>query len=766
MNTHREPSWPREGSVDQLVPQDLDFSSILAMDDGDGLNFQLPDLESTNTSNQFAVQHPNTPFSGDISGMQRGTAAHDFAQPSWDISMDLDNGDVLGSNQGSQENLQAFQSQMGQQIWNTTPQQHAQEQIPNIVYRHPHQIPPTPNSYELHGGDAAQYAQQMAQRRAFVEQQLQQQMHMGQKRDNFTPLVSPAVTPQDTTFQHNTEYGNGAYFSPLTSPALQAQNATQQYRSSRGTQPSTARTSAATSPVTNDPDIDMFIGNGGQATERARKPTKKATTRSVGSRSGVRSSPVTKPQKRKSAALSASLANNELNNLLQDPQIHLNSSLRAGTSTDGSGAGSISPEPLSEALMGPPPRPGSGSNMQSPTIFAQSHHGPSKLKESNAPATPASLMSIDNPRNTNGKTTMTGSGRTVPLANLDNTGLDDFALPPAVANNTTIESANATPRITAARKTPKLGPLSSAGGRTSATSSPAISAIASPSSATTPQFPKDARNRNSKKRTSISGGSQMVSPALRPKISPSIKPLLPDGATTEQTQAFLLASKSNYTHLLEGTLLPGVSYPESLSSGLTSKRTSHKIAEQGRRNRINEALKEMQSLLPPPAMRKKSLGKDDGEDVNGTDPESREEEDDSPPAAAKKDKETSNLKDQKLGKGKGSPNGGSASGAKAGAASTAAAEAKAANSKAATVESAIVYIKALQQERVVMVEKMVEREREVNELRKRLREVEMRSPLISGEKGAEEGGEVAMGEEGKTGKGEGEKGEEGAEEGL
>ncbi|KAF2221355.1 hypothetical protein BDZ85DRAFT_170477, partial [Elsinoe ampelina] len=127
-----------------------------------------------------------------------------------------------------------------------------------------------------------------------------------------------------------------------------------------------------------------------------------------------------------------------------------------------------------------------------------------------------------------------------------------------------------------------------------------------------------------------------------------------------QTQAYLLASKSNYTHLLEGTLLPGVSYPESLSSGLTSKRTSHKIAEQGRRNRINEALKEMQSLLPPPAVRKKA---------------------------------------------KGSPNP-STNGKASNPASTAAAEAKAANSKAATVESAIVYIKALQQERVSMAEKM------------------------------------------------------------
>jgi len=65
-----------------------------------------------------------------------------------------------------------------------------------------------------------------------------------------------------------------------------------------------------------------------------------------------------------------------------------------------------------------------------------------------------------------------------------------------------------------------------------------------------------------------------------------------------ETSALLLASKSNYQNILEGTHLPGVSYPEALSTNLTSKRTSHKIAEQGRRNRINNALQEIASLLP------------------------------------------------------------------------------------------------------------------------------------------------------------------------
>lgn len=63
-----------------------------------------------------------------------------------------------------------------------------------------------------------------------------------------------------------------------------------------------------------------------------------------------------------------------------------------------------------------------------------------------------------------------------------------------------------------------------------------------------------------------------------------------------------MASKSNYQNILEGTHLPGVSYPEALAENLSSKRTSHKIAEQGRRNRINMALREIEALLPQQIM--------------------------------------------------------------------------------------------------------------------------------------------------------------------
>jgi hypothetical protein len=154
-------------------------------------------------------------------------------------------------------------------------------------------------------------------------------------------------------------------------------------------------------------------------------------------------------------------------------------------------------------------------------------------------------------------------------------------------------------------------------------------------------------------------GSAQLSPAIRPKISisPNIQPLIPGGgpgALNDQERTTFLASRSNYQNLIEGTNIPGVSYPSDLPTQLTSKRTSHKIAEQGRRQRINIALQKMQTLLP------KSLP---GEKNGVNDDEDDEDEDDDG------------------GKRKGSGSGGGKSGG---------------NSKAATVESAIVYIEQLQ----------------------------------------------------------------------
>lgn len=62
----------------------------------------------------------------------------------------------------------------------------------------------------------------------------------------------------------------------------------------------------------------------------------------------------------------------------------------------------------------------------------------------------------------------------------------------------------------------------------------------------------------------------------------------------------LLASKSNYQNIVEGNHDHlGLSYPEGLSADLTSKRRTHKLAEQERRNRINSALSDLGKVLGP-----------------------------------------------------------------------------------------------------------------------------------------------------------------------
>lgn len=51
-----------------------------------------------------------------------------------------------------------------------------------------------------------------------------------------------------------------------------------------------------------------------------------------------------------------------------------------------------------------------------------------------------------------------------------------------------------------------------------------------------------------------------------------------------ETSTLLLASNSNYQSILNGTHLPALSYPESLAEIPTSKRTSQKMGEKGRRS--------------------------------------------------------------------------------------------------------------------------------------------------------------------------------------
>ncbi|KAJ6099220.1 hypothetical protein N7467_000755 [Penicillium canescens] len=86
---------------------------------------------------------------------------------------------------------------------------------------------------------------------------------------------------------------------------------------------------------------------------------------------------------------------------------------------------------------------------------------------------------------------------------------------------------------------------------------------------------------------------------LRPKISPVIPFLNQQNATSPDLSTHNLATKSNYQHIQDGTLPPGVKYPIQVTrDNLNQKRTYHRLAERNRRDKFNAAIKEMEALIP------------------------------------------------------------------------------------------------------------------------------------------------------------------------
>lgn len=485
----------------------------------------------------------------------------------------------------------------------------------------------------------------------------------------FTPLVSPAVTPLEAHFNIPEYTVPGAYFSPLSSPALHAQN---EHRSVYDTR----HIDISSTPSPNEMHLDSNSGPTSSASI-ASKTTKKApaskprTPRTVGR--GVRQSPISKPQRKRVS--STVVPQQTLSELSETATSQPSASSSRSTASTEESNDSVSPEHLSD--MAPPPLPGSagrspfltGQNGQAGYNGQSGQHAPNgkngqhvqngqprvQQLKAMSPATPASLMRIT-------KNNSTSPALSDHLPSIDDHAMDGFSLPeaahsprPQLSRIDTQSDGQTTPTLDSASRTPAFAPLPSpAFARPSPVvsgASPHLNPIYSTSngiaaSRKTPQMGP----RGSKKRSSVS--SVHVSPALRPKISPSIKPLIRGGSSVnDDTASLLLASKSNYQNILEGTHLPGVNYPMELSTNLTSKRTSHKIAEQGRRNRINSALQEIATLLP---------------------------------------KDGPGSGNEKSGSGEGGKDNGDDGGGKGGAQS--------ANSKASTVELAIEYIKQLKKE--------------------------------------------------------------------
>ncbi|KAK4242341.1 helix-loop-helix DNA-binding domain-containing protein [Achaetomium macrosporum] len=510
-----------------------------------------------------------------------------------------------------------------------------EQQVAFFTRQQSRMVPPTPQSLEIQPGANQYYAQPNA-----PEQQQQQSIEYRYQRVkdqsdmSFTPLVSPAVTPLDTHFSVDSQFAvSGPYFSPLTSPALHAQN-----------DPLVMFDQIHSAVTTSSPvemELDSSAGPAvpnstpGDLAKKMRKNAAKARAKA-----GIKQSPISKPLRRRTVTtpslnaqvlseLAESVEQNQDSQLLPTPMMQTSSSSTTAVTDP---EDSVSPESLNDTTpveMPPPPIPKPRSAKPSPFIAPQTSAAPSSLQPQRpglaSPATPASLMKLNSP-NARGAGARAGSHEAV-----DTDHIETFELPESAnfSNRSAAPTNGPTPtqlsQDTGCVKTPSLVPPPSPSvvkppGTSSATQSPQLLAGSGLSSRKTPQL----LPRGSKKRGSIS--SIPVSPALRPKISPNIKPLLPGGPDVEEAASHLLATKSNYQRILEGNTVPGVSYPSELSTNLTSKRTSHKIAEQGRRNRINSALQEIATLLPRPPKDSEgegSDGKDGKKDKSGGVPNSK-----------------------------------------------------------------------------------------------------------------------------------------------
>lgn len=353
----------------------------------------------------------------------------------------------------------------------------------------------------------------------------------------FTPLVSPAVTPLDTQFQYpEYEYPvPGEYFSPLTSPALEAQRHANQ-QSAYGVLRN-SDTSDTASPV--DINIDFSAPIGTQNSMALRKSRRKPSTVTKSTGRAVKQSPSMKPQSKKKNSVNSTIPSKEVPGIIENAQKSKKLGVKVPTpsinlglpyNNDSSEAGSISPEPLSDILMPPPATPRSSSSSRSPYLNARQPGSQSApmVAMSGEAATPASLMKI--------RREAEGGGN---RSHEDGELMEDITLPgpadttgkprltPLDTSNGKLDRASTfsaqRDKITPQSITPQSAPGSVGIGFFS---SPRISAGLTSPNGILPTKSK-ATGRDSKKRNTNS--SIHVSPALRPKMSPSIKPLLPEG---------------------------------------------------------------------------------------------------------------------------------------------------------------------------------------------------------------------------------------------
>ena len=316
-----------------------------------------------------------------------------------------------------------------------------------------------------------------------------------------------------------------SYLSPLGSPALEGQHYNNQVAYSR---PPTSSSSLAASPIERGQEApgDSTQPQG----EPARKLRKKGNmARSQGQVGERKTASKAQGGRRKGALPPAATATEKQPERPREQMQPSGSNLVSLVpSTMSSDTSSVSPEHLADTPMGPPPRPGSVG--QSPSILAK-RKSASAFAENEGPvvATPASLMRLQpSKENIPGRPTSAPSQTGEPEPILEDLALPEAATSPKQPPNLARIDTALAEHSAGAREGSQGTPLSATPVPLTSERTSPLNGLASPTSATAPPSGKaSARGgRGSKQRN---GTSTLPSPALRPKISPNIKPLLPEG---------------------------------------------------------------------------------------------------------------------------------------------------------------------------------------------------------------------------------------------
>ncbi|RKF74913.1 putative phosphorus acquisition-controlling protein [Golovinomyces cichoracearum] len=376
---------------------------------------------------------------------------------------------------------------------------------------------------------------------------------------DFTPIFSP-ITPLEHHFNTFGYCVSEACFSPLSSPALQVQSDSPQLLDQQSSL-------IINSPISNGNDLTKNESSG----MRFKTLDCKLSKSLRGNSFRVKKSPVVNSFREMKGVNTFSQSLDEID-LSYSPLMNTESSSHVSMA-----AGNSSLLTNISSSMGPPPLPPPAIISRSSDLCDKSPPSPESNLYKNYPATPASLMRLTQ-----------SSNDSIELKQAETNKLSSFE---------SVDSDNT------------IGLLQEQFFKAGGTSGANISELGLVTvekqeipkvDNSTAEYPRVVESQQgfcrTKNRTSAMG---IASSAPLARFSPNCKPLLPNGAKgPKDSPSLLLASKSNYQKILDGTPFPGVSYSPELSANITSKRTSHKIAEQGRRNRMNSALQEIASLLP------------------------------------------------------------------------------------------------------------------------------------------------------------------------